>query len=136
MSKIVNSSIRQKILAAKPTAMERLDVPEWDATVWIKELTLKERDAFEADQIVREEDGSMRMETKGLKARLIILCACDEDGEKVFSPEDEDALNELGAAAIERVFAVCQRVNKMRKADAAELAAPLSSRRNGVSGSA
>lgn len=125
MSKIVNSSIRQKILAARPRALEPLEVPEWDTTVWIKELTLKERDVFEKQQIIRGEDGSMSMDTMGLKARLIILCVCDEDGNQVFSQEDEVAVNELGAAVMEKVFSACQRVNKMRKQDTEEASAPL-----------
>ena len=136
MSKIVNSAIRQKILAARPRTLERLEVPEWDATIWIKELTLGERDAFEAQQIVREQDGTMRMETRGLKARLIIMCACDENGEQVFSPDDEDTLNQLGAATMERVFSTCQRVNKMRKEDLKDTSAPLVSTRNEGSDSA
>lgn len=117
MTKIVNSEVRKKILAARPRAMEAFFVDDWDVTLWLKELTLGERDAFEKAQIVRGEDGSVSMETMGLKARLIILCACDEDGNPIFTMEDEDLVNGLGAATTELVFAACQRVNKMRKED-------------------
>lgn len=114
---IMNSALRKKILAAKPSALTPLYVPDWDATIYIRELTLAERDEFEKGQIVYNDDGSMSMETVGLKARLIVLCVTDENGERLFSNEDEGEVNSLGAAATELVFAACQRVNKMRKQD-------------------
>lgn len=132
MSKVINSALRKKILEAKPKEVESFYVPDWDVTVWLRELTLGERDEFEALQMKRGEDGSITMETRGLKARLIILCACEEDGSPIFTMEDEALVNGLGAATMETIFAACQRINRMRKED---VDSPLASKRNDDSAS-
>lgn len=113
----MKNDLRTKILASKPTMVEPVDVPAWGVTVYVKELTLAERDKFEAGQVRRNADGTAFLDTVGLKARLVALTACDENGDLIFDESDVDSIMGLGAAGVEVVFTVAQRVNKMRKED-------------------
>src|SRR5210317_2149397 len=92
--------LRAQLLAAKPTRKEQIELDLGDGQsliVWVREMSLGERDAFEAGQM--ERDGStFTMKTEGLKARLIVLCTCNEDGSRVFGDNDFDALLEAGSS--------------------------------------
>ena len=94
----MKNDLRTKILASKPTMVEPVDVPAWGVTVYVKELTLAERDKFEAGQVRRNADGTAFLDTVGLKARLVALTACDENGDLIFDESDVDSIMGLGAA--------------------------------------
>lgn len=113
----MSNALRTKILAAKPAKLEPVEVPEWGGvTVYVRELTVGQRDAFE-DGLVDRKGGTVTLRTIGLKSSLLVQTLCDEDGNRIFEDGDEKLVSELGAAGVERVFAVAQRVNKMRKDD-------------------
>jgi len=101
--------------------VEEVAVPEWDGTVLVRGLTGAERDALESNIVQANRDGSTTVDTRNLRARLVALCVVDEDGERIFSDEDVDALGRKSAAALDRVFSVAQRLSGLRAADIEEL---------------
>lgn len=116
----MNKELRNKILSSRPTKLTPVTIEEWgDVTIFIREMTVSQRDEFESGQVKRNEDGTSSLELRGLKARLVVLTACDEEGNPIFSEEDIPDLMETGAAGLERAFTVAQRVNRMRKEDTA-----------------
>lgn len=96
---------KDAILSANDLPMERLTVPEWGGEVMIRTMTGTDRDAFEAHLIGKE--GRM----DNVRARLVSLTLCDEQGQRLFSDAEISALGKKSAKALDRVFAIAQRIN-------------------------
>ncbi len=84
-------------------------------------LTGAERDAFE-QSIVETRGKNTRMNLRNIRAKLVALTVVDEDGNRIFSDEDAEALGKKSAAALDRIFAVAQRLSGLRPEDVEELA--------------
>ncbi len=121
---------RARILSADDLAIERVEVPEWGGSVCVRTLTGAERDRFEGE-ILRRSEGDIQ----GLKALLVILTACDEEGQPLFEKVDVEAVRGKNARALERVCEVAQKLNGLTEADVAELAGNSSSGPSEGSGS-
>ena len=93
------------ILAADDLPRESVTVPEWGGEVLVRTMTGTERDAFETSLLEKDK----RMEN--MRARLVSLTLCDETGERMFSDDEVTALGKKSAIALDRVFAVAQRLN-------------------------
>ncbi len=101
------------ILKTPDLPAEDVDVPEWGGTVRVRMLTAAERDAWEA--------ASFGGETKNLqnvRARLVVLCAVDGEGKRLFTDADAAALGNKSGAALDRLFEAAMTLSKLRKADA------------------
>lgn len=106
---------RDQILAVndlKPF-VEAVDVPEWGGTVYVRVMTGGERDAFEG-KFTRDKHNNLR-------AFLAVCTVCDANGVSLFKSEDVAALGEKSSAALDRVFDVALRLNRLRASDVAEL---------------
>ena len=106
---------REQILAYKDIQSEVVKVPEWDGEVTVQGLSLAEKDNW-TDCIMT--DGKVTM--KGATALLCALCMRDEQGERMFSSDDMDALDKKSAAALDRVFQVAQRLSGIGQEDIAD----------------
>lgn len=126
---------RDSILAAEDLRTERVAVPEWGGAVCIRTLTGLERDAFEATWY--EGRGTSRRENfANLRARLVVLTAVDESGARLFNEDDTKALGAKNAAALDRCFAVAQRLSGLSAKDVEDLAGNSESGLSGGSTSA
>ena len=96
---------REQILQSDDLPRETVPVPEWGGEVQVRTMTGTDRDAFEASLIGKEG----RLEN--VRARLVSLTLCDETGSRLFSDGDITALGGKSAKALDRVFAVSQRLN-------------------------
>lgn len=96
---------RDDILAAVDLPRESVAVPEWGGTVMVKTLTGRERDRFELSC-----QGATR---DNIRATLAALACCDENGVPLFTPADIPALGEKSAAALDRIFDVAARLNRI-----------------------
>jgi len=112
---------RDAILKAQDLPTEEVEVPEWGGVVRVRGLTGAERDAFE-QSIVEQRGKNTRMNLRNIRAKLVALTVVDEEGNRVFSDEDAEALGKKSAAALDRVFAVAQRLSGLRPEDVEELA--------------
>lgn len=126
---------RDQILQADDLTHEDVEVPEWGGTVRVRTLTGSERDAFEQSVITRR-GKQVDMNLENLRAKLAALTIVDEDGERLFSEADVQALAQKSAAALSRVFTVAQRLNGLTDGDVEELTENLSGGPNGASTSA
>jgi hypothetical protein len=96
---------REQILQCDDLPREIVKVPEWGGEVQVRTMTGTDRDAFEASLIGKEG----RLEN--VRARLVSLAVCDESGDRLFGDADIAALGAKSAKALDRVFAVAQRLN-------------------------
>src|SRR5690606_8148835 len=115
-------------------------VPEWDsddieAYVLVRGMTGVERDDWEAAQapdpeIARnwkrltaaQRQAFIRQRMQGTRARLVVRCCVDEDGNRIFTDADADMLATKSAAALDRIYKVAARLSGVSDDDVAEIA--------------
>jgi hypothetical protein len=109
------------ILAAQDLQTEDVEVPEWGGAVRVRSFTGRERDAFEAS-MVRGDGRDRRVDLTNMRARLVGLTVIDESGQRLFTDEEADLLGAKSGAALDRIFAIAQKLNGLSGADVEELA--------------
>jgi preprotein translocase subunit SecD len=97
---------KQQILEANDLKTETVFVPEWGGDVNVRTLTGKELDAYEMSFVG---DGKSKMQN--IRARLIVRAVVDEQGQRLFSDADAEAIGERSGLALDRVYAVAARLN-------------------------
>ena len=127
---------KAEILAQDDLKYEDVQIPEWGgAFVRVRSMSASERDRFEAGTVQRN-GKNVTTNLENIRARLCIQCVVDESGERMFQEEDTFPLGGKSAAALDRIFAVAQRLNGLREEDVNELAANFQSDPNDGSPSA
>jgi ribosomal protein L12E/L44/L45/RPP1/RPP2 len=111
---------KSAILAANDLKTEDVEVPEWGGTVRVRSFTGRERDAFEAS-MVQGDGKDRRVDLTNMRARLVGLTVIDEAGQRIFTDEEIDLLGAKAGAALDRVFAVAQKLNGLSGEDVEEL---------------
>ena len=104
------------IVAFNDLKSETIEVPEWGGSVTIRRMTGGERDAYEAD-IFESKGAQLQLKRENFRAKLIARCLVDDNGERMFSDGEIAALSKKSAAALDRLFAACQRLNGMTGAE-------------------
>lgn len=113
--------LRDQILSSQDRALEILTVPEWNCDVWIRTMTGKERDALEAESVSRRGKNA-QANMDNFRARLAVRCVADQEGVRVFTDEDADALGEKSGTALGRIYDAAARLNGYTSKDVEELA--------------
>lgn len=109
------SELKKRILAAKDTKLSGPHtVPEWDGlAVWLKTLSGTERDEFE--------EGYSNDKSKALRARFLVKCLCDSDGERLFADAEVEELGKRNNIVLTRLFDLGWDFNKFSQKAADEL---------------
>lgn len=111
---------RDDILKADDLQKELVSVPEWGGDVYVRCMTGAERDKFESGIIeMRGKEQTLNM--SNIRAKLASMSICDENGKRLFKEEDVQALSQKSGAALDRVFAVAQRLSAITENDIKEL---------------
>lgn len=111
------SSLRERILGAPDLVLRRaVPVPEWDqdgepCVVHVRMLTVRERDGWEAKMLEARESGDPFAWRDNFRAGLVVRCAVDHAGERIFADEDAEALGEKSWKAVHRIAAVAIELN-------------------------
>jgi hypothetical protein len=109
---------RDAILGADDRRTEDVEVPEWGGTVRVRALSGAERDAYEASLVQFRGDGTQKLTLANARARLVYLSACDEEGERLFTKEqDVNALGKKSASALQRVWEAASRLSGLKDED-------------------
>lgn len=108
---------KDEILQADDIRKEEVKVPEWGGSVWVKTMSGKERDQFEAGII----SGKGQRDLRNLRAKIVSVSVVDESGKRLFSSEDALGLGDKSAKALDRVFSVAQRLSGLTPQDVEEL---------------
>lgn len=112
---------KDQIWAAGDLITKDVPVPEWGGEVRLRSLTGAERDQYEADSI-KTVKGKREHNLSNLRARLIAMCAVDENGQPLFTRGDVLRLGQKSAIALERLFDEATKLNGMSDEDVEELA--------------
>jgi len=105
-------SLRDKILGAEDLHREKVDVKEWGETIYIREMTGGERDAYDAS-LIDKASLTTKEKLKNMRAELVVLCAVDEAGERIFSDEDVELVTNKNAKVLDRLADIAQVINKL-----------------------
>ena len=111
---------REQILQSDDLPRETVQVPEWGGEVQVRTMTGTDRDAFEAS-MVRGEGKDRKVDLTNMRARLVGLTVIDEGGLRLFTDDEVDLLGAKSGAALDRVFAIAQKLNGLSGADVEEL---------------
>ena len=115
----MGSLTKEEIFAVNDRPLVLVKVPEWDGEVYVKTMSGIERDTFESDYLDAKEKGRVRV---NIRATLVAMVTCDENGKKLFSASEAQKLGEeKSGAALDRIFDVAQGVNKISDKDIKEL---------------
>lgn len=121
LTPVVYLLTRDDILKANDLKHEDVSVPEWGGIVRVRGLKGVERDEFESSIVVTNPDGTTRVESKAMRARLCSLTVVDKRDVRLFTAEDVGSLGQKSAAALERVFDVAMRLAGMSKDEVEKL---------------
>lgn len=121
------SLTKDDILNALDLKTETVAVPEWGGDVIVRGMTGAERDRFEAS-IVQTKGKDQTLNMVNIRAKLASLTICDEQGKRLFNEADIAKLSEKSASALQRIFAVAQKLSGIGEADVKELAEGLQER--------
>lgn len=111
---------REQILKAQDVKIEMVDVSEWwGGCVYVRSLTGKQRDAFEASRYKWVGD-KIELQHDNTRARLLAMTVSDEHGTLLFTEGDIELLGQKDAAPLDKLFDVAQRLSAMRPKDLEE----------------
>jgi hypothetical protein len=106
----------EQILAADDLGLLKISVKEWGGDVYVRVMSVGERDAYERLWIGKRETGVDNFRTEYLSRVL-----CDETGKLLFTREQVAALANKSGAVMGRLFDAALRHNNMTEADVEEL---------------
>lgn len=111
---------RDAILNAEDRQTVDVPCPEWGGTVRIRSISGTQRDAFEQSCMVGK--GKDRtVNTRNARAKLVLLCAVDETGARLFSDADLSALGKKNSKPLDRLFSEAQKLCGITDEDMSEL---------------
>lgn len=105
----------EQILAADDMGLKKVAVPEWGGDVYIRVMSVGERDEYERMWIGQKDKGIDNFRTKYLSRVL-----CDDKGNLLFR-DKEAALAKKSGAVMGRLFDAAMSHNRMTEEDVTEL---------------
>lgn len=115
-------NLKGLILAKDDRKYESLYVPEWGLTVCMQSLTGEERERWQEGNRDMSDPRNPKIVTKDFEIRLVIVSMVDpETKERVFGAGDVDMLRQKNGAAINRCFALAQKLGGIGEKEVEEL---------------
>jgi len=115
---------RDEIIGKKILRTERVEIPEWDGAVNVRELTGAERDEVESwitRKTVDSEEQIPVNRFENVRGKVAAKAIVDDSGLRLFSDDDAETLGQRSAAALDRIFTVALRLSGMTKEERARL---------------
>ena len=108
-------SMKAKIRLAKDIDREHVNVPEWDVTIEVRSMTVRQRAAFVAASQDNSEESGDRIEN--VYGQILCTCCLDpETGEAIFDEDDLSWLmTEKSGAVIDRLVTRCLEVSGLKE---------------------
>lgn len=108
---------KDQILAADDMGLLEVPVREWGGSVFVRVMTVGERDAYENDWVLNKNKGVENFRTK-----FLAKCLCDEKGQRLFSDAEIEALARKSAKVMARIWQRAMEHNALTEDDVEELA--------------
>ena len=95
----------------------KVNIPEWGGDLYVRKMNGMERDRWEL-MTARAVDKPL---AANVRASLCAMTICNEKGKRLFTDNQMTALGAKSAIALNRIFEVSQRLNKLEDSDIEEL---------------
>lgn len=109
---------KKDILEHSDLKTELVHVPEWGGSVKVSTMSGSARDQFEA--AIAKIGGGIN--TKNIRAKLAVATIVDDNNQPLFDEKDLEALGKKSCAALDRIFAVAQKLNLISDSEVETLA--------------
>lgn len=113
-------SLADDIFAIDDLVREKVEIPEWKMTLYVRTMTGLERDDFENWIGKNTRDGHVDLRT--MRARLTVLCLVDSKGNRVFSNDQLEQVAAKSGLVLGRVSEIATRLNGLSGEDIEDLA--------------
>jgi hypothetical protein len=108
---------KDQILSVDDLGLLKLHVPEWNGDVFIRVMTVGERDAYENEWQRKKETGVDDFRTK-----FLVRCLVDEKGNRLFDNGDVAKLAQKSARVMNRIWMAAMEHNNLSDQSIEELA--------------
>jgi len=108
---------KDQILAANDLGLFKVSVPEWGGDVFVRVMTVGERDAYENEWMRKKDTGVDDFRTK-----FLVRCLVDADGNRLFDNGDVQKLAAKSAKVMNRLWQAAMEHNNLSDSDVEELA--------------
>ena len=108
----------EQILAANDQGLlGPIAVPEWGGDVFVRVMSVGERDSYERLWIGKKDSG-----IENFRSEYLARCLCDEKGALIFTRTEVALLASRSGAVVGRLFDQALKHNNMTEADVEQLA--------------
>ena len=111
---------KESIINAKDIKIISVDVPEWNGSVCLKVMSGKSRDNWES-YVISKKDKDGKIDVKGMRAKLLVCCLCDDNGNELFNDSEIELLEKKNADVLQRLFDEAARLNGLNTASVEEI---------------
>lgn len=111
---------REQILAATALPEEEVNVPEWGGSVRVRGLTGAQRDHYEST-LIQQKGDKRELNLRNARAKLVAMACVDQKGGKLFTSSDVEALGQLSASALNRIWEAARRLSGLGDEDVEQL---------------
>ncbi len=94
---------KSQILGVDTLRTMEIEVPEWNGTIAVRELTGAKRDIYEGIMLRSVNSAGNVTSLKGLRAKLIVMSVIDDEGNLMFTDKDLDAITSKSGYVIDRI---------------------------------
>lgn len=108
---------KDQILAADDLGLLEVNVPEWGGTLFLRVMTVGERDAYENDWIQNKHRG-----VENFRAKFLQRVLCNAKGDLLFTAGELDLLAGKSARVMNRLWSLAMKHNALSDEDVEELA--------------
>lgn len=112
---------KEQILAANDLPTKTVNVPEWGGEVIVRTLTGEQGEEYEL-ACMKSRTANPDENQRRVRERLCAFCIVGENGSRMFTEAEIDALSMKSKAALDRVFAAAQSLNRYGGRDLEDLA--------------
>jgi len=111
-------TLKDQILAAKDQHLKKMHVSSWGVDVYIRVMTVGERDSWELEWLNNKDRGGV----SDFRAKFLARCLCDETGARIFSDDDVSQLAGKSASVCMQLFEAAMEHNALTDEHVEELA--------------
>lgn len=108
---------KDAILGARDLNVLKVHVKEWGGDVYVRVMTVGERDAYECEWLANKDKG-----VQNFRSKFLARCLCDKDGNRLFTDAEIDKLAGKSIAVVDRLFNKSMKHNAMSMEDVEQLA--------------
>lgn len=115
--------LKEQIKAASVRKPLKVHVKEWGFDVYVRVMSVGERDAWELAWIDIRSKGMEKFHN--FRAFYLVRTLCDEHGVRIWKDDEISEVADLDGAVMGELFDIAQKHNKLTEADVVELAGEL-----------